>query len=374
VRIINRYLTQDFLVAFALTLTIFTLVMCIGIVIKAIDLASRGLSGALIAKVFFYQIPYMMTFTIPVSTLTTVLLLFGRLSFDGELSAMKASGLSMWQIISPVVILSIVLSAVCAVIGMSVAPVLKYKVEVMLRGVGILEPVKLVEAGRFIRDFPNLTIYVGRRDGNKIEDVVVYELDPKGLGPVRNVRAKRGEVHPNTDSRILKVDLYDVRIDQRERDKATGVTKSHYINAEHYPVTLDFSSLVRKPASKRASTMTWLELARTIRDIRSYFPEVDYADLLKQRMRFIVEANGRMSLALSCFAFTLLGIPLGIKSKRRESAVGVVFSLLVVFVYFSFVVAAKTLAKYPDYHADLLVWVPIIAMEIGGFLLIRRAN
>ena len=75
-RTLNRYLTQDYLVIFGMTLLVFTFVMCLGAVIKAIDLGARGVSGFLILKVFSYNIPYMLMFSIPISVLTGVLLLW----------------------------------------------------------------------------------------------------------------------------------------------------------------------------------------------------------------------------------------------------------------------------------------------------------
>jgi lipopolysaccharide export system permease protein len=372
VRILNRYITQDFLVAFGMTLIVFTMVMCLGVVIKAIDYAARGLSAPLILKVFAFNIPYMLTFTNPMSTLTAALLLFGRMSFDGEISAMKASGLSLWQVVSPVIVLAVVFSGLCAVISMSVAPRLRYSVRAMLQSVGLQEPIKLIEAGRFIRDFPGLSIYVGNRSGSEVEDVVVYQLDANG--PVQNIRAKRGHVRTDEKERVMWIDLYDVRMDLRERDRKTGAVKSQYLNAQHHPVKLDFSNLQRQSARKKPGDLTWMELAEVIRNIRQFYPELEYQDLLKQRMRLIVEASARMATSMSCFAFALIGVPLGLKSRRRESTVGILVSLVVVFLFYCIILAAKTLSKYPGTHADLVVWIPVIAMEIGGFLLVRRSN
>ena len=97
VRVLNRYVGWDFFKSFLLTVAVLTFVMYIGTVVKAIDYMSRGISGLLIMKIFAIQIPFTLTFVIPMSVLTTVLLHFGRLSADGEITAMKASGISLWQ-------------------------------------------------------------------------------------------------------------------------------------------------------------------------------------------------------------------------------------------------------------------------------------
>jgi lipopolysaccharide export system permease protein len=371
-RIINRYLTQDFMVIFALTLLIFTFVMCIGVVLKAIDFAARGVSGGLILRVFFYNIPYMLVFSIPMSVLTAVLLLFGRLSFDGELTALKAGGVSLWQVISPAVMLSIVFSLICVFINAAVAPRCRHAVRNMLSEIGAEEPINLLEAGRFVRDFPGYMIYVGDRSGASVEDIVVYEMG--AAGPARTVRAKTGKLRVDKDTKVIYIDLFEVRIDSKERDKSTGLDRSHYLNAERYPVKLDFSEVGRKSDRRKVADMTFVELVHAIRDVRSTFPELDYEDLLLQRMTMVVEANKRLALALSCFAFTLIGVPLGMKSKRKESSVGIGISLLLVFIFYLFIIIANSLVGQPHLRPDLIVWIPVVAAEVIGFFLLAKAN
>lgn len=370
-RILHRYLLVDFLVLFFTTLAVVTFVMSLGAVIRAIDLGSRGISGVLIFKVFAYNIPYLMSFTIPISVLTGVLLLFGRLSFDGELTAMKAGGLGIWQIVSPVVLCSILLATVCLFINATLAPVCRYAVRVALVELGMEEPVNLLEPGRFVREFPGLMVYVGERSGNRVTDVVVYEMGKDG--PVRNVRAKQGLLRADNETKALLIDLYDVRIDERQKDKKDGAIKSQYINAEHYPVRLDFSAH-RKQARKKNSDLTLFEILQTVRDIRTIYPELKRDDLLRQRMNLVVEANKRLALAVSCFAFTLLAIPLGMRSKRKESSVGIGLALLLVFAFYLFIILANALVATPHLRPDLIVWIPVVLGEVLGFALLRRVN
>lgn len=369
-RVINRYLLQDYLVIFAMTLLIFTFVMCLGAIVKAVDLAARGISGGLILRVFLLNIPYMMTFSIPMSALTSALLLFGRLSFDGELTAMRASGVSLWQFISPVILVSIVLSLICISINTTVAPRCRYAVRLILRDIGSEDPINLLEAGRFVRDFPGYMIYIGSRDADAVKDVVVYELGDNG--PERTVRASSGKLRVESESQELVVDLFDVRIDQSEKEKGTEVEKTHYINAQHYPVRLDLTPLKKTGGRRKVADMTMPEVVQAIRDVRAVYPELKEKDLQRARMNMVVDANKRLALSLSCFAFTLLGIPLGMQSKRKESSIGIAISLGLVFVFYLFIIAANALIGHPELRPDLIVWIPVVGMEAIGFLLLQR--
>ncbi|MGD9872654.1 MAG: LptF/LptG family permease [Kiritimatiellia bacterium] len=370
---LSKYIATDFLITFFMTLLIFTFVMCVGAMIKAIDLLARGVSAGIIIRVFLQNIPYILTFSIPISTLTASLLIFGRLSMDGELMAMKASGLTMWQIICPVVLLSIVLSAVCVYLNNYAAPRAHFGQRQLLRDVGVEEPVHLLEEGRFVQDFPGMMIYVGKKDRNKVKDVIVYEMDKHGIR--RNVRAKSGEIRADEANKMLLIDLYEVRIDQPDPEDPMDIVKTRHLTAKHYPVQLDFAKLWQKDAIRKKMTdMTGPEIKAAIRNIREAFPTLKEKDVGKQRMKMLVTANKRLSLSISCFAFTLIAIPLGITSRRKESSAGVGISLLLMFVFYLFIIIADSLVGHPALHPDFIVWIPIIAAEIGGFMMIGRMN
>ncbi|NCC50421.1 MAG: YjgP/YjgQ family permease [Spartobacteria bacterium] len=370
---LSKYTLQDYLVTFVMTLAIFTFVMCVGVVIKAIDLISRGVSAWIILQVFSANIPYILAFSIPMSALTTVLLVFSRLSLDGEITAMKACGITMWQIVSPPVMMSIVLSGCCIYLNSYAAPNSHFAQRKLLMDVGVEEPVNLLEEGRFVKEFPNVMIYVGKKDKNKVKDVVVYEMEEGQVK--RNVRAKSGLITSDQTNRILKVDLYDVRIDQPDQEHPMDLTRSRYINAKHYPVSLDFAEIWNKEhIRKKVPDMTMTELIHTIRNIREVFPDLDEEDLLRQKTSMVVGANERLALALSCFAFTLLGIPLGMKSKRKESSVGVGVALLLVFIFYLFIIIADSLVMHPELHPELIAWVPVVLAQVAGFYMIHRLN
>ena len=90
--IANRYILVDFLITFAMTLSV--LVMCTAGLVRVIDYLARGVSGLFVLKLF--NIPFMLMFSIPMSILASTLLVVGRLSADGEITAMKACGFSLW--------------------------------------------------------------------------------------------------------------------------------------------------------------------------------------------------------------------------------------------------------------------------------------
>jgi len=373
-RILKRYILGDYLVIFLGTLLLITFVMTVGALVQAIDLMARGLDAMLILKFFVQNVPYILSFSMPISTLFAALLLFGRLSMDNEISAMKSCGQSLWRLVSPLILLSILFTVFCVYINSEVGPRAKHANRQLLRSVGVEEPVKLLEEGRFIRDFPGLMIYVGKKRGTHLKDIVAYELGDAGEAR-RSVRAKEGVLEADNEARILMVKLYDVRIEVPDNEDPLDISKTTYINAEYYPIKLDFNKMLAgKVLKKKRGDMTIGELLVNARNVETDYPHRARKEHRQQKMRYVIEANQRLSIALGCFTFMLVGIPLGIKSHRKETSAGMLISLGIVFVYYLFIVIAQALAKYPELYPNLIVWIPIISGQLLGFWLIRRSS
>lgn len=362
-RTIHRYILTDYVINFLMTLGVITFVLCLSVIIKAIDVAARGVSAGLIVHIFMINIPYMLTMSIPVSVLVSSLLLFGRLSFDGELTAMRASGMSLWGIIAPIVIFGVVCSAICTYINIDLAPRCKQASRDVLQRIGKEEPINLLEPGRFIQDFPGMDIRVGTRDGNDVEDVDVYEYNGEGE-KIGELRAERGALRMDDKSNQMIVGLYNVR----------GEQKGKPFFSSYLEYKIDFAELQKKPRKKKHSDMVLAELITNIKDVRQAYRGYSAEDLAKQKMVMILEVNRRFALAMSCFAFTLIAIPLGMKSKRKESSVGIGIALGVVALFYLFIMLAEGLVKYPAWRPDLVIWLPVIMSELAGFYLIYRQN
>lgn len=374
-RKLNQYLLKDYLTVFIVAMLLITFAFTIGAIYKAIDIMARGISMGVVGRFFLYNIPYSLAYSIPISSLFSTLLVFGRLSSDSEISAMKSSGLSMWQIASPVVLISLILSGICLYNNCVVYPSTTYANRQLLKGMGVEDPIKLLEEGRFIREFPGYMIYVGKKNKNRVRDLVVYEIDKETDEVTGSIRAGSGIMTADKEKAELKIDLFDVRIEIPDLNAPNDSSKTRYVNARNYPIRLDFNELMgNKNVRKKRKNMTIFELAYHIRN-----PETESTNLGEkirkiEHSRYLVEANQRIALALSPFMFVLIAIPLGITSHRKESSIGMIMSLGIMFVYYIFMILSDTFDKNPSLYPWLIPWIPIVLGQIGGLYLMRRSN
>ncbi len=362
-RILTRYLASSFLVTFSVSLAVVTFVMCIGIVFKITDLIARGVSWQPVLKVLIYGFPEALTYSIPISILTACLLVFGRLSSDGEITAMRASGINLWQVIKSPALIALGLTVLTAYINNEVVPRGHMARRQEMARLGMQTPLELLEEGRFITDFPGITLYVGYRKDNFLRNVHILDTRKEGLR--REIRAAEGRVREQDGG--LAMDLQDVRIDPFSDDNPGAAF------AQSWSVAFPMRDASGRYNPKK-DDLTLMPLIGRIDDIGAHFPGLDASELQRQRSMFRVELHKRMVLSVVCVAFVILGVPLGLKANRKESSVGIGISLLLVINFYIFVLIAESLDKRPELWPHVITWLPVVLALGLGALLIKRQN
>jgi lipopolysaccharide export system permease protein len=168
--------------------------------------------------------------------------------------------------------------------------------------------------------------------------------------------------------------LQSVRIELPDPEHPDDATKTHYIAADQFPIQLDISAMSEREAvSKKRRNMTLAELVYQIDHVGDVLGMgVEQAE--QERCRWRVHLHQRFYLALAPLTFVLVGIPLGIRSHRRESAAGMVLSLAVMFVYYLLIIVADGLDTKPHWYPWLIPWIGTLAAQVGGLWMIRKLN
>jgi len=364
-RILHRYVAGSLTVSFLATFVVFTFVMSIGVGFKVADLLARNVAWRPIMLVLLSGIPGALALSIPVSALTCCLLVFGRYSADGEVAAMKACGVSLWSVARAPRILALGLVVVCLYINNELVPRAHLMRRSMVRRLGMESPQEMLTEGRFIRDFAGLTIYVESRDNDRLYNIRIYDLRNRKIR--REARAKSGVIMVAENKNDLLLDLYDVRVDPFFDDRPGAMF------CRRWPLTIPDATRARE-YRKKEDDMTYGELLNGILNVAEHNPQLASDDLARERMLLLVELNKRLALSASCYAFVLLGIPLGIRTHRKESSVGVAISLGLMFSFFLFILVAESLAKRPETQPHLIVWLPVLISVLLGSVLLNRAD
>ncbi len=274
--------------------------------------------------------------------------------------------MSLGQIAAPMVVLSVLMGGICFYFNASLGPQSYHRFNKLFVEIGMENPLALIEEGKYMREFPGYVIYVGKKRDKDLEHVTLYLLNDDG-NVISSVRARRAIISARPERHTLLLDMYDVRGDLRDPRDPTNIEKIRAgTTARRYPVELDLGKILRKSrAKKKLRDYTLGELREEIVQLkqRGIFPSAT-----------LLEVHGRLSGAVACVAFTLVGIPLGLKTSRRETSIGIAISLVLAFIYYFFVILATTLKDRPDLYPEAIIWVPSVAFELIGIWLLWRVS
>jgi lipopolysaccharide export system permease protein len=381
VKTLHKYLTLQVLASLVLTVAVFTFVLLLGTVLKEILmlLVNGQARIGTVLEAIGLLIPFVCVYALPMGLLTATLLVFGRFSADQELTAARASGISLLSLVTPVLLLSLLCCGLSAWFNMDLGPRSRvaYK-NLILRASADLVNVQL-PAGRPIYDFPGYIFFAGENQGGDLKDVRILKFGDDTNAEITSLRAPEGRIEMDKTNNQLIVHLFDAR---STTSSGARVVISSF---SELPMNFDLKVVTNHVYKPKIDDMTFWQLRARARDLerldipadtgtspeelRTQFQEV--AKLIEQ---YRAEMNRQIAFSFACFGFALVGIPLGIRVHRRETNVGIAIALGLVLVYYSFVILGESLAARPEFAPHLIFWLPNIIFQAVGVVLLWRAN
>jgi lipopolysaccharide export system permease protein len=379
VKILDRYVLRQVLITGVFAVTILSVVLVLGNIFKQLLelLVNHDAPLELILSFIAYILPFSLTFTIPWGFLTAVLLVFGKMSAEHELIALRASGVSIPRICIPVAFLSVVCVGICLWINVDVAPKAQIKMKDALYNIATNNPLAMFGSDKVITDFPGRKIYVERNAGAELFNLLVYEMDDN-FEPVTVVHAQRGLIEPDRENKRLLLHIYDGRFEQRDDQAPEDLMRiKQGITMQESTLTISLVELYEKNKKRKGlSGDTVGELLNRLNDedkqrVAPVSEKVARAELSSLK----TEVNKRFSFSLASFAFALIGVPLAITAHRKETSAGFLLSLIVAFVYFFFIILADTVRANPALHPEWLIWLPnVLFISLGSWLFYRLSR
>jgi lipopolysaccharide export system permease protein len=403
---------------FIFGLAIITLVLVMDFLVDIMNLIiNKGLNITLVLELFVLNLAWMLALAVPMAVLVAVLMSFGRLSSDNEITACKACGISFSRLLLPMLGAAVVLSLVMIWFNDRVLPESNHRARMLLTDITRKKPTWSLEENIFLDHFEGYSIKVRTiaRQTSEIEDIIVIQ----SANAERIITARGGLMYFSEDGSMLMLELEDGEVLEVDPRNPNGYTMTQFAK-QTIAIPGASSDMERTTHSTRgdremsvgmmmeenrgreakiigleaqADSMIGAALSNiyTADSARGDIDKAVAAELafranneLKGRLIFIeknvanlekeinsmgVEIQKKFSIPVACIAFVLIGAPLGSLARKGGLATGIGLSLFFFIIYWAFLIGGEQLADAGLLAAFWAMWLPNFIISAAGILL-----
>ena len=367
---LDGYILREFLIKYSVLLLVFVILFILSDVYRDIsDFLEAKASYQSILQYLGYKLPGNVRFILPISMLLGCMWTMATIGKNMEITAMRACGVSILQIVSPILIITFFLMLFCLYLQVEVGPPLLGKSRTLMQTAAINQPLAIFEPGKQI-EFENTIIYIDDKEGEDgIKGVQIYTLsDPQTVA--QDISAERGKLLVDKEKQLLIVRLFDCLVVDKKGAAEQQQDGEAGMPTRFFTQQLEFSFNYGKQANERriSTKAKYMKLTDLMGKIRLT------KQLERDTTELEVELNQRIAFALSPIAFLLLGLPLAIRTSRRETSVGLFLSVILAGVFFLSIILCESLSSFPHLYPQYLLWLPNIIFQILGAVMTYRIS
>jgi lipopolysaccharide export system permease protein len=424
VRILTRYVLRQLVAPFMFAAILLTALMMLDVVADRFgSLVGKGLGWRPVAEVFLYSIPFMFAVIVPMAVLVAVLYVFNRLAADNEISAMKASGVSLARITAPVVLVAAILAVGLVEFNNTILPESNHKLSLLLQSIGRKSPTFALPE-REVRELADGELFLvaqkKEQARNLLIDVTIWDV--QNVNARRTIYADSAVISLVTggDQEDLYLTLFDGVVHESSAESPDRLQRV-WFERNHIRVPGVGNAFSRGESGARgdenaseetriksqATAVAWTESLlgglietdtippdsteaviqgwRTGRRVGSpqaaagnfrtlALSETQYDQMAK---RLEVEIWKKYSIPFACIVFVLIGAPIAVRYRRAGVALVVGVSLAVFCAYYVALIGGEHLADREHLSPFWAMWAANVLFGIlgfGAFFQARRAG
>ena len=378
-RLLDRHVLTETAVAGGIATGAFVFVLVAGNVLNQVSgaVASGRVSGWEGLELIALLIPGVLPYALPLGLLTGVLLAFGRMGSQQELTAMKACGLGLGRIARPALLLAGAAALLSAWLNLEVAPAANTEYRRLLIGSAKDNPASVIVPGQLNRQFPGMVIRATERDGEVLRDFRLWRVDDRGR-LVQSVHAREARFARALNAAgegVLRVTLTDAQLETRQAGDESFTRPSSFASAA--TSTLEFPAAgVFKDSDNFQRKLRWLTTSELLVAAEKGWdvpPDAGAAELARGRMVAKTQLMSHLAGAFSVFSLAFLAVPLAVRVGRAETFVNAAMALGIALSYY-LLSSMASYVKDPGFRPDLLVWSPNVVVVALAWWLLRRAS
>lgn len=363
IKILFRYVIKEiYPIFFAALLVSLFIVITTKMLSLTEMVVSHGASISHVAKILLFVVPEVLLFSLPAATLISVLVAFLRLSSDNEIIALKASGISLYQVLPPVISFSVVAALFSLFISICLVPWGNRNLERLLfqivkakADIGIKERV-------FCEPFKGILFYVNHFSPNQGIMKGVFVVDKRDKNEISTIVSEQAEIVSWPKKNALTFHFVKGTVFTVDKDYNCLRT----IEFQTYDLNLSLNDVGRPYLlRKKPKEMGMKELIKEAR--KKDVPKIKH-NLV------IIELMERLSIPVAVFLMGIIGAPLGMQIKAKTRSLGIGIGLLVFVIYYVCLAGAKSICETGVIAPSVGMWIPDIILALACAYFIRSSE
>ena len=363
--LLARSVFREILAGASVGTLLFTFVLFLRSASKLFEQLARGsATPATVGYLFLLVLPFVLMFTIPVGVLVGVLIGLSRMSSDGEVIALRAAGVSTRRLMTPVMVFALLGTLVTAACSLWINPWAVRETIRVINEIAADQMTAEIQPRVFAEQFPNKTLYVGDVIAGPVSrwrNVFIADMTPAD-------QRKRGTQEASGDAPRITIATDALAVP----DAARNSIQLRLLNASSHEVgkeleryfdirfpSLDMMLEAKPPQEQRAKAFTEMDTA-VLRQEAANSRDAD------------IELQRRYSLPPACLLLALVGLPLGVSSRKSGKSAAFVTTVFLAFLYFMAQVSLIGLAKQGRLSPAAAAWAPNAAFALIGLVLLIR--
>jgi len=392
-------------------------------------LVGKGLGTWVIIKLIVYNLSWMVVLVVPMAVLVATLMAFGNMSQNNEVTIMKSSGISLYKMMFPAFIGSIIIALLLFQFNNKVLPDANHQAKILMSDISRTKPTLSLEPGFFSQEVSNYAILVRGIDQktNELSQVTIY--DYTNPSKVNVVTAEKGKIFFAKDQTKLIMDLYKGEIHESDVQNTTLYRKLKFekhkitMNADQFSfqqsgptsrgerelsvedmrAITDSLNVMRneqlnvlvqsvnkyllkdsvsffktaeqknKAADKELVYIRTLERIKTAKNIvLTNFNRLEWTN--REIEKYEVEIYKKYALPGACIIFMLIGAPLGVMVRKGGFGVAAGISLFFFLIYWAFLIGGEKLSERGFFSPFIGMWAANIVLGVAGIILTIKTN
>jgi len=363
---INRYIFREFFPPFGISLCFLTFVFLMTRIPEIMNLVVNYNADLMVVLLMIlFTLPRFLEFTIPMSVMVAVLLIFVRMSVENEMTAVKGAGLSLYRLLPPVLIFCLLGTVLTLFITVFAVPWGKLSVKEKTLALARSSMDLALEERQFNTRLEDLMIYVSQVDlkTRDLTDVFIEDRTVKGL--TRISIAPQGRLLHSQDTNMYTIRLYNGMINQVDIENK----EVSNIRFGHYDINIDLARIQQGGDKNIQKDLDELTIRELMHFIRAGKPD----DKNMSEAKMVL--HEKFSVPFACLFLGLLAFPLGVQSLVTGRSSGLGLGVFFLLVYYIFLAAGWSAGETGRFPPVLGMWFPNLVMAgAGGYLLKRNAD